>query len=115
MKILVGIKRVVDFNVRVRVLPNGSGVDTDGVKMSVNPFDEIALEEALRLREAGKATEVVVVSIGGDECQQQLRTSLAMGADRAIQVNTTAAIQPLAAARALLKVIEQEQPGLVLL
>lgn len=115
MKILVGIKRVVDYNVRVRVLPNGSGVDTDGVKMSVNPFDEIALEEALRLKEAGKATEVVVVSIGGDECQQQLRTGLAMGADRAIQVNITAAVQPLAAARALLKVIEQEQPGLVLL
>jgi electron transfer flavoprotein beta subunit len=115
MKILVGIKRVVDYNVRVRVLPNGSGVDTDGVKMSVNPFDEIALEEALRIKEAGKATEVVVVSIGPEECQQQLRTGLAMGADRAIQVNTTSATQPLAAARALLKVIEQEQPGLVLL
>ncbi len=115
MKILVGIKRVVDYNVRVRVLPNGSGVDTDGVKMSVNPFDEIALEEALRIKEAGKATEVVVVSIGTEECQQQLRTGLAMGADRAIQVNTTSATQPLAAARALLKVIEQEQPGLVLL
>ena len=86
MKILVGIKRVVDYNVRVRVLPDGSGVDTDGVKMSVNPFDEIALEEALRLREAGKAEEVIVVSMGGDECQQQLRTGLAMGADRAIQV-----------------------------
>jgi electron transfer flavoprotein beta subunit len=115
MKILVGIKRVVDYNVRVRVLPNGSGVDTDGVKMSVNPFDEIALEEALRIKEAGKATEVVVVSIGSEECQQQLRTGLAMGADRAIQVNTSGPVQPLAAARALLKVIEREQPGLVLL
>ncbi len=88
MKILVGIKRVVDYNVRVRVLPDGSGVDTDGVKMSVNPFDEIALEEALRIKEAGKAEEVIVISVGGDECQQQLRTGLAMGADRAIQVKT---------------------------
>jgi electron transfer flavoprotein beta subunit len=115
MKILVGIKRVVDYNVRVRVLPNGSGVDTDGVKMSVNPFDEIALEEALRLREAGKANEVIVVSIGPVDCQQQLRTGLAMGADRAIQVNVTSSVQPLAGARALLKIIEREQPGLVLL
>jgi len=115
MKILVGIKRVVDYNVRVRVLPNGTGVDTDGVKMSVNPFDEIALEEALRLKEAGKADEVVVVSIGAEECQQQLRTGLAMGADRAIQVNVTGPMQPLGAARAMLKVIEREQPGLVLL
>jgi electron transfer flavoprotein beta subunit len=115
MKILVGIKRVVDYNVRVRVLPNGSGVDTDGVKMSVNPFDEIALEEALRMREAGHAEEVVVVSIGGDECQQQLRTGLAMGADRAIQVQAPASTQPLALARIFLKVIEREQPGLVIL
>ena len=90
MKILVGIKRVVDYNVRVRVLPDGSGVDTDGVKMSVNPFDEIALEEALRIKEAGKAEEVIVISVGGDECQQQLRTGLAMGADRAIHVNDDA-------------------------
>jgi electron transfer flavoprotein beta subunit len=115
MKILVGIKRVVDYNVRVRVLPDGSGVDIDGVKMSVNPFDEIALEEALRIKEAGKATEVVVMSAGGDECQQQLRTGLAMGADRAIQIQTGSALQPLSAARAMLKVIEREQPGLVLL
>ena len=115
MKILVGIKRVVDYNVRVRVLPDGSGVDTDGVKMSVNPFDEIALEEALRIREAGLAEEVIVVSVGGDECQQQLRTGLAMGADRAIQVQTGESLQPLAIARALLKVAEQEQPGLVIL
>jgi len=115
MKILVGIKRVVDYNVRVRVLPDGSGVDIDGVKMSVNPFDEIALEQALRIKEAGKASEVIVVSAGGDECQQQLRTGLAMGADRAIQIKATGRLQPLSAARALLKVIEREQPGLVLL
>jgi electron transfer flavoprotein beta subunit len=115
MKILVGIKRVVDYNVRVRVLSDGSGVDTDGVKMSVNPFDEIALEEALRIKEAGKADEVVVVSIGGDACQQQLRTGLAMGADRAIQVQTTERLQPLNLARAFLKVIERENPGLVIL
>jgi len=115
MKILVGIKRVVDYNVRVRVLPDGSGVDTDGVKMSVNPFDEIALEEALRIREAGNAEEVIVVSAGGDECQQQLRTGLAMGADRAIQIQTSESLQPLSLARAFLKVIEREQPGLVIL
>ena len=115
MKILVGIKRVVDYNVRVRVLPDGSGVDTDGVKMSINPFDEIALEEALRIKEAGNATEVIVVSCGGDECQQQLRTGLAMGADRAIQVKTEQSLQPLTLARALLKVTEKEQPGIVIL
>ena len=95
MKILVGIKRVVDFNVRIRVRPDGSGVDTDGVKMSINPFDEIALEQALRIREAGDADEVIVVSLGGNECQQQLRTGLAMGADRAIQVDTAENLQPL--------------------
>ena len=115
MKILVGIKRVVDYNVRVRVLSDGSGVDTDGVKMSVNPFDEIALEEALRIRDAGNAEEVIVVSAGGDECQQQLRTGLAMGADRAIQIQTSEALQPLSTARAFLKIIEREDPGLVLL
>ena len=115
MKILVGIKRVVDYNVRVRVLPDGSGVDTDGVKMSVNPFDEIALEEALRLREAGKAEEVVVVSIGSDAAQQQLRTGLAMGADRAILVNADQPLQPLSVARVFHALIEREAPGLVLL
>jgi electron transfer flavoprotein beta subunit len=115
MKILVGIKRVVDYNVRVRVLPDGSGVDIDGVKMSINPFDEIALEEALRIKEAGKATEVIVISCGSDECQQQLRTALAMGADRAIQVKAGSALQPLSTAQALLRVIEREQPGLVIL
>jgi electron transfer flavoprotein beta subunit len=114
MKILVGIKRVVDYNVRVRVLADGSGMDTDGVKMSVNPFDEIALEEALRIKEAGGAEEVIVVSIGGDECQQQLRTGLAMGADRAVHVKAEGSLQPLAVARTFLKIIEREQPGLVL-
>jgi electron transfer flavoprotein beta subunit len=115
MKILVGIKRVVDFNVRIRVKSDGSGVDTDGVKMSINPFDEIALEEALRIREAGMAEEVIVVSLGGNECQQQLRTGLAMGADRAIQIETDVALQPLTIARIFHKVVEKEQPGLVIL
>ena len=115
MKILVGVKRVVDYNVRVRVLPDGSGVDIEGVKMSINPFDEIALEEALRIKEAGKAGEVIVISCGGDECQQQLRTGLAMGADRAIQIKAASALQPLAIAQAMLRVIEREQPGLVIL
>ena len=115
MKILVGIKRVVDFNVRIRVKSDGSGVDTDGVKMSINPFDEIALEQALRIREAGQADEVIVVTLGGNECQQQLRTGLAMGADRAIQVDTDERLQPLTLARAFLKLVEKEQPGLVIL
>jgi electron transfer flavoprotein beta subunit len=115
MKILVGIKRVVDYNVRIRVRSDGSGVETDGVKMSINPFDEIALEEALRIREAGKAEEVIVVSMGGNECQQQLRTGLAMGADRAIQIDTDENLQPLTIARSFLKIIEKEQAGLVLL
>ena len=113
-KILVGIKRVVDYNVRVRVKPDGSGVVTDGVKMSVNPFDEIALEEALRIRERGEAAEVVAVSIGPDDAQQQLRTALAMGADRAILVKTDAALEPLAAAKAFLAVISKENPDLVI-
>ncbi len=115
MKILVGIKRVVDYNVRIRVKSDGSGVDTDGVKMSINPFDEIALEEALRIREAGLAEEVIVVSVGGNECQQQLRTGLAMGADRAIQIDTSEMVQPLTLARVFLQLVEKEQPGLVLL
>ncbi len=115
MKILVGIKRVVDYNVRIRVRSDGSGIDTDGVKMSINPFDEIALEEALRIREAGLAEEVIVVSLGGNECQQQLRTGLAMGADRAIQIDTDADLQPLTIARAFFKIVEKEQPGLVLM
>jgi len=115
MKILVGIKRVVDYNVRIRIKSDGSGIDTDGVKMSINPFDEIALEQALRIREAGQAEEVIVVSVGGNECQQQLRTGLAMGADRAIQVDTAENVQPLTIARSFLKLVEKEQPGLVIL
>ncbi len=115
MKILVGIKRAVDYNVRVQVKPDGTGVVTDGVKMSINPFDEIALEEALRIKEAGHAEEVIVVSVGSGDSQQQLRTGLAMGADRAILVETDAEIQPLGVARTFLKLIEEEQPGLVIL
>jgi electron transfer flavoprotein beta subunit len=115
MKILVGLKRVVDYNVRIQVKPDGSGVVTDGVKMSINPFDEIALEEALRLKEAGHATEVIVLSIGPNEVQQQLRTGLAMGAARAVHIQTDQAIQPLTAARAMKAICDREQPGLVIL
>ncbi len=114
-KILVCLKRVLDFNVRVRVNPDGSGVMLNGVKMSINPFDEIALEEALRIRERGQANEVIVVSLGTSDCQQQLRTGLAMGADRAILVNTTRALEPLGAARALKALVDREMPGLVIL
>jgi len=114
-RILVSIKRVVDYNVRIRVKPDGTGVITDGVKMSVNPFDEIALEEALRIKEKGLADEVVAVSIGTADCQQQLRTALAMGADRALHVQTDAVIEPGTAARLLLKIIEREQPMLAIL
>ena len=114
-RILVGIKRVVDYNVRIRVKPDGSGVVTEGVKMSVNPFDEIALEEALRIKERGAAEEVVVATVGPADCQQQLRAGLAMGADRALHVQTDAPIEPLTVARALMKLIEREQPFLVLL
>lgn len=114
-RILVGIKRVVDYNIRIRVRPDHSGVITDGVKQSINPFDEIALEEALRLKEKGQADEVVVVSIGPPDVQNQLRTALAMGADRALLVNSPAALEPLDAARVFLKLIDREQPFLVLL
>jgi electron transfer flavoprotein beta subunit len=114
-KILVGLKRVVDYNVRVRVKSDGSGVETDGVKMSINPFDEIALEEALRIRERGDASEVVVVSMGTADAQQQLRTGLAMGADRAILVDTPANVDSLSRARILLKLVERESTDLVLL
>jgi electron transfer flavoprotein beta subunit len=114
-RIIVCLKRVVDYNVRVRVKPDGSGVATEGLKMSINPFDEIALEEALRIRERGEAKEVVVVSIGTEDCQQQLRTGLAMGADRAILVQTGEELEPLGAARVILKLVEREQPGLVIL
>ena len=117
-RILVGIKRVVDYNVRIRLKPDGTGIVTDGVKMSINPFDEIALEEALRIRERGAAEEVIAVSIGSGDAQQQLRTALAMGADRAILVETAGAdgpVEPLAAATVLLKLVEREQPMLVIL
>jgi len=114
-RILVGIKRVVDYNVRIRVKPDGSGVITDGVKMSINPFDEIALEEALRIKERGGAEEVVVATVGPADTQQQLRSALAMGADRALHVQADGVIEPLTAARALLKLVEKEQPLLVIL
>jgi electron transfer flavoprotein beta subunit len=114
-KILVGLKRVVDYNVRVRVKSDGSGVETDGVKMSINPFDEIALEEALRIKERGDASEIIAVSIGGSEAQQQLRTGLAMGADRAILVETAGRPDQLSIARIFLALVEREKPDLVLL
>ena len=115
MKILVGIKRVVDYNVRVRVKPDGSGVALEGVKMSINPFDEIALEEALRIRERGQASEVIAVAVGPDEVQTQLRSALAMGADRAILVKHDGPVEPRDVARTLLAVIRQEQIGLAIL
>ncbi len=114
-RILVAIKRVVDYNIRIRVKPDNTGVITEGVKQSINPFDEIALEEALRLREKGLADEVVVVSIGPAEVQNQLRTALAMGADRALLVNATTAIEPLDAAKIFLALAQREQPFLFLL
>jgi len=114
-RILIGIKRVIDYNVRVRVRPDGSGVVTDGVKMSINPFDEIALEEALRIKERGAADEIVAISLGPEDTLQQLRTALAMGADRAILVRTAAAIEAPAIARALLKLVERESPTIVIL
>src|SRR5499426_3669581 len=114
MKVLVGIKRVIDYQVRVQVRRDGTGVVTDGVKMSINPFDEIALEEALRLRERGQATEVIAVSIGPTDVQQQLRTALAMGADRAVLVETGTEVQPLLAALVLAAIQAREGAGLVL-
>jgi len=114
-RIMVGVKRVVDYNVRVRVKPDNTGVVTEGVKMSINPFDEIALEEALRIKERGLADEVLAVSIGPTDTQQQLRTALAMGADRAILVQTDAAVGPLSVARIFRQLIDKEQPFLVLL
>ncbi|UOK73302.1 electron transfer flavoprotein subunit beta/FixA family protein [Ancylobacter polymorphus] len=116
MKILVPVKRVVDYNVKVRVKPDSSGVDLANVKMAMNPFDEIAVEEALRLKEAGKASEVVVVSIGPLKTDETIRTALAMGADRGVLVKTDGAgIEPLAVAKILKKIVEAEQPGLVIL
>lgn len=115
MKILVPIKRVVDYNVKIRVNSDGSGVDLANVKMSMNPFDEIAVEEAVRLKEAGKAEEIIVVSAGPQKTQETLRTALAMGADRAIHISCDEAIEPLTAAKLIKSVVEQENPGLVLL
>ncbi len=115
MKILVPVKRVVDYNVKIRVKADGSGVDLANVKMSMNPFDEIAVEEALRLKEAGKASEVIVVSIGPAKADETLRTGLAMGADRGILVKTDDPVEPLAVAKILAKIVAEEQPGLVIL
>jgi electron transfer flavoprotein beta subunit len=115
MKILVPVKRVVDYNVKIRVRPDGSGVELANVKMSMNPFDEIACEEAIRLREAGKATEIVAVSIGPQGAAETIRTALAMGADRGIHVKTDATVEPLAVAKLLKAIIANEAPGLVIL
>ncbi len=118
MKVLVPVKRVIDYNVKVRVKADGSGVDLANVKMSMNPFDEIAVEEAIRLKEAGKVDEVIVVSIGVEKCQETLRTGLAMGADRAILVKASDDVhndvEPLAVAKILKGVVDQENPGLVI-
>ena len=115
MKVLVPVKRVVDYNVKVRVKSDGSGVELSNVKMSMNPFDEIAVEEALRLKEAGKATEVVVVSIGPAQASETIRTGLAMGADRGILVKAEGNVEPLAVAKILKAICEEEKPGLVIL
>src|SRR6201995_6116226 len=114
MKILVPVKRVVDYNIKIRLKSDGSGVELANVKMSVNPFDEIAVEEALRQKEAGKATEVVAVSIGPQQAGETIRTALAMGADRGILVKTDQTIEPLAVAKILKAIVEEEQPGFVI-
>jgi electron transfer flavoprotein beta subunit len=115
MKILVPVKRVIDYNVKARVKSDGSGMDLAGVKMSMNPFDEIAVEEAVRLKEKGNASEIVAVSCGVAQCQETLRTALAIGADRAILVETDVELQPLAVAKILKALVDREQPGLVIL
>ena len=115
MKILVGVKRVVDYNVKVRVKSDGSGVDIANVKMSMNPFDEIAVEEAVRLKEKGVVTEVIAVSCGVTQCQETLRTAMAIGADRATLVETSEELQPLAVAKLLKALVDKEQPGLIIL
>ncbi|HLB80360.1 MAG TPA: electron transfer flavoprotein subunit beta/FixA family protein [Dongiaceae bacterium] len=115
MKLLVAVKRVIDANVKVRVKADGSGVETANVKMAMNPFCEIAVEEAIRLKEAGKATEIVAVSAGPAACQETIRTALAMGADRGIHIATDVELQPLAVAKLLKAVVDKEQPGLVIL
>ena len=114
MKVLVAVKRVIDYNVKVRVKTDGSGVDLANVKMSMNPFDEIAVEEAVRLKEAGVATEVIAVSCGVTQCQETLRTAMAIGADRGILVQSDAELQPLAVAKLLRAVVDREKPGLVI-
>ncbi|MDN8618488.1 electron transfer flavoprotein subunit beta/FixA family protein [Variovorax ginsengisoli] len=115
MKILVPVKRVVDYNVKVRVKSDGTGVDIANVKMSMNPFDEIAVEEAVRLKEKGAATEIIAVSCGDAKCQETLRTAMAIGADRGILVDTTEELQPLAVAKLLKALVDKEQPGLIIL
>ena len=115
MKVLVPVKRVVDFNVKIRVKPDGSGVELANIKMSMNPFDEIAVEEAIRLKEAGKATEIIAVSIGPQQASETIRTALAMGADRGILVKAEGAVEPLAVAKILKAVVDAEKPGLVIL
>jgi electron transfer flavoprotein beta subunit len=115
MKILVPVKRVVDFNVKIRIKADGSGVELANVKMSMNPFDEIAVEEAIRLKEAGKATEIIAVSIGPAQAAETIRTALAMGADRGILVKTDAPVEPLAVAKILKAIVDAEQPGLVIM
>jgi electron transfer flavoprotein beta subunit len=115
MKVLVPVKRVVDYNVKIRVKSDGTGVELANVKMSMNPFDEIAVEEALRLREAGKATEVVCVSIGPQQCTETIRTGLAMGADRGILVKADGTVEPLAVAKILKAIADEEKPGLIIL
>lgn len=115
MKIIVPVKRVVDYNVKVRVKADGSGIETAGVKMSMNPFDEIAVEEAVRLKEKGVATEIIAVSMGVAQCAETIRTALAMGADRGILVESDADLQPLAVAKLLKAIVEQEQPQLIIL
>jgi electron transfer flavoprotein beta subunit len=115
VKIIVAVKRVIDFNVKVRVKTDGSGVETANVKMSMNPFDEIAVEEAVRLKEAGIATEIVAVSMGVAQCQDTIRTAMAMGADRGVLVETATELQPLAVAKLLKAIVEKEQPQLVIL
>jgi electron transfer flavoprotein beta subunit len=115
MKVLVAVKRVIDFNVKVRVKPDGTGVETSNVKMSMNPFDEIAVEAAVRLKEAGKATDIIAVSMGNQSCQETIRTALAMGADRGLHVLTDAELQPLAVAKLLKAIVAKEQPLLVIL
>jgi electron transfer flavoprotein beta subunit len=115
MKLLVCVKRVVDYNVKIRVKPDGSGVELANIKMSMNPFDEIAVEEAVRLKEQGKATEIVAVSIGPQQAGETIRTALAMGADRGILVKTDATVEPLAVAKILAKVVEQEKPDLIIM